>query len=86
MTEAYGYNYRPLPQTNIHSWEPGKYGSNRGWCDKIAGDNHTQAMPPGISVEKRKDGLIIVTRSSGHHSVYNPDKGFWDTFSGPSKL
>jgi hypothetical protein len=86
MTDAYGYNYRPLPRTNIQSWESGRYGSNRRLCDKIAGDNHFMAMPPGISVVKRWDGLITVMRSNGHHSMFDPKKGAWDTFIGPSKL
>lgn len=80
------YDYTPFPSGNIHTWKPGHYGSNRGFCDKIAGDNHTSVLPPGISITKREDGLITVTRSNGHHSVFNPDKGSWDTFTGPSRL
>lgn len=86
MSMIFGYNYKPLPQNNIHTWAPGRYGSNRGICDKIAGDNHTEPLPPGISIEKRKDGLIRITRDTGHHSVYDPRTGSWDTYTGPSKL
>jgi hypothetical protein len=74
-----------MPKGNIHTWKPNHYGSNRGLCDTIAGDNHTTPLPPGISVTVKQNGLITIKRETGQHSVYNPDKG-WDTFTGPSKL
>lgn len=80
----FDYRWSPIPSFNLHTIPPGHYGSNKNLCDTFAGSNHTSPIPAHITIDKRKDGMIIYkNHETGYYSTYNPDTNSWHSWTGP---